>query len=171
MTVTGSDLVTYTQGQVPAGKVADDLVAGALGVVRSYCGWMPLGRRSETLTLDGSGTQEQQLPATHVVEVQAVREDGELLPASAYSWSSAGLLRRRVGCWSDEYRAIEVEATIGYEAGEADDVRGVVLALAARVSTNPFGLTSQAVGAMSFGYDSMLAGEMAKLDPYRAVVD
>lgn len=174
MTLTGADLALYTGGQVQAGPQADKLLAVALSAIRTYCGWHVLGERTETLTLDGSGTQELQLPSVRVTDISAVVEDDETLPASAYRWSGAGLVRKRVGVWSDEYRSIEVTLTHGYADGDAADVEGVVLALAAREASNPLALTSEAVGAMSFSHGvigGLMDHEYAKLDRYRAVVD
>ncbi|QQM15104.1 head-to-tail adaptor [Gordonia phage TinaLin] len=173
MTPTGADLSLFTQGQVPAGPAADKLVAGALKAVQAYCGWHVIGERTEVLTLDGSGHQRMQLPSTYVTNIARITEDGEELPASAYRWQRDGLIRKRVGVWLDEYAAVEVELTHGY--ADAEDVAGVVLAVAAREATNPLALSSQTVGGMSFSHGvaggGFMADEYAKLDPYRAVVD
>ncbi|AXQ65132.1 head-to-tail connector complex protein [Gordonia phage Schmidt] len=169
--LTGADLERFTDGEVVAGAQADMAVEGALAAVRTYCQWHVLGERTETLVLNGSGTQELTLPTTRVVEVLEVREDGELLPERAWSWSADGALRKRVGCWSDEFRSVEVKLTHGHET--APDVVRVVLALAARNADNPLARKSEAVGSMSFGRDAVggfFADEYRQLDPYRAVV-
>ncbi|AKC03035.1 head-tail adaptor [Gordonia phage Gsput1] len=173
VTITPNDLAEFTGGQVdPDAPGVQRLIDGALDVIRTYCGWHVLGEIRETLTLNGSGLKDQELPTTHVVEVHEVVEDGELVPSTAYRWSADGALRKRVGVWLDEFRAVEVTLTHGFE--RQADVELVALQLASRIAANPLGLRNEAVGAMTFGHGGsgvmLLDDEYVRLDPFRAVV-
>ncbi|AXQ51848.1 head-tail adaptor [Gordonia phage Catfish] len=171
--INAAGLSLFTRGQIAADDPsAARAVAGALDAVRAYCQWHVVGERDETLILDGSGTQELALPSTHVLEISRVVEDDEELAPSAYRWSGAGLIRKRVGCWSNEYRSVEVTLRHGYES--AEDVADVVYRAAARALANPMTFTSEGVGEMTFGHGSIGGGffdeEYRTLEPYRAVI-
>lgn len=50
--------------------------------------------------LDGTGTDVLVLSRWPVTAVASVTVDGELLAPGDYEWETAGLLRRRHGCWA-----------------------------------------------------------------------
>lgn len=114
----------------------------AQAAVRSWCRWhiAPAAERTITLDLDGSGVAI--LPSLHVGGVSSVLVHGQ---AVAPSWSENGVLDvpRVAG-----RRALKVTFTGGYST-IPDDVRGVVLSVAARSAQAPDGLTREQVGPFS----------------------
>lgn len=171
--VTGADLVAYTQGAVDEAR-ADTLVEGVLDSVRAYCGWHVFPERTETITVNGSGAKELQLPSLRVADVAEILEDGVPLDESAYTWSADGGVRKRVGCWPREFRSVTVTLTHGVEA--AGDLALLVMEVAARAASSPMGYVREQVGGVSMAVGtvggmaagaSFMAGDYARLDGYR----
>jgi hypothetical protein len=169
--VTGADVIAAGGGRFDDEALADEKVAQVWAAVRSYCGWhiSPVVRGVE-LTVDGSGCRDLQIPTLRLLDVLSVREEGAALDSSRYMWSEDGTLRKRVGCWSSEWRGVEVVVDHGIES--VPDVDGVVLEVAARAMIAPAGQIGLRVGqvderfASSVGGFAFLATDYAKLDPY-----
>lgn len=166
--------VMAASGGLMTEEEADQALDAAVGIVRGYCGWHVFPRRSETLTVQGSGAKVLYLPTMAVADVIAVSEEGEELPPNAYEWAECGTLRKRVGCWTSAYRGVEVELVHGLDAVPAVD--SIVLSMVKRAASNPTGLSSMTVGGRSEGYFSYggvagafmpMAQEYAVLDAYR----
>jgi hypothetical protein len=153
----------------------------AVAFVQTYCGWHISPELDETLTLDGPGGWALILPTLHVVSIASVTENGTALVEDAdYTWSEAGVVRRRSWCgdpevwvtgwWTCEYRGISVELTHGY-ADWPLDLASVISTISARIKENPSGLEQITVGPFSEKYASsgaaLSAGELFVLDAYR----
>lgn len=145
---TALELEAYLGREV--GPAADLLLAGASDAVRAYCGWHVAPSVTEELTLDGSGERVQPLPSLHVTELASVEECGELVEVSEYEWSVAGRLRRG-WAWTSELQGLLVTLTHGFDPVPAA-LKVLVLGLSARQLTNPSGVRSEAVGAVSVTY-------------------
>lgn len=139
--VTTGDLDAYLAGD------KQQSLDAATAAVRVYCGWHVTPVVTETVTLDVEGCTAL-LPSLHVLDLEAVKVDGEDVPrGNGYEWSQAGILRvhTRRG-----FRKLEVTMTHGYE--DAPDVAGVILAAAARSVLNPSGVSRSQVGQISETY-------------------
>lgn len=168
-------LEAWTQG----GIGADDprsvaLLESVSAAVRAFCGWHVFPERTETITVNGSGGRELQLPTMRIADVTEVVEDDEPLDDRFWSWSADGQLRKRIGCWSADFRAVEVTLTHGFES--CPDVEQVILQVAARAASSPMGYTKETVGGISVSYGGtgggvgFLADEYAALERYRVEV-
>lgn len=179
---TAQELSNHTQGYIAADDpAAADALSGTSKAVRKYCGWQITPPQTDTLTINGPGGYLLQLPSLYVTAVTSVTESGNLLTEGTdYQWSENGLIRR-LGCpWSCDYRDIVVVFTHGYDPGQgedADDVKQVVLAVAARNMASPVGAISEGSGAENVRWSQVAAGvaggiallphELAILDEYK----
>jgi len=146
----------------------------AEAAVRAYCQWHVAPVTTETLVLDADGGSRLFLPSNHVVAVTAVRAAGTALDASAYDWTSTGVLRRLGGAlWPYAGRSVEVDLTHGHEPAE---VAWIVKQIADRITSAPdkaMILARVTVGARNLEYRpgagmvSLLAAEREALEPYR----
>ena len=168
MPVTGSDLVEIGQGRVQDAALADATVARVWSAVESLCGWAPSPERVETLRVDGSGSPIVQIPTLRLLEVTAVREEGVEVDASAFMWSDDGSLRKRVGCWSREWRGIEVDCLHGFDT--AADLDAVVLQVALRTVIAPAGQLRERAGQVDEQFGVTVSG-FAFLEWELAVVE
>lgn len=162
-------------------------VAAALRWARRYCQWHVWPRRAEQIVVDGSGSEVLHLPSLRVVSIESVTEAPgwrdsspaadpvELAEGRDFTWSASGMLRRRAGRWTGEFRGVTVSLTHGFDAEEVPDVLGVVAQAAARSTTLAGGEIAR-VGAIGFqstpgaaaaGGSVFLASEYAVLDQYR----
>ena len=171
-----SDLAAYTGGRI---SDSDPRVGTALdGVstaIRRYCGWHVFPEVQETVLLDGPGGRYLTLPSKHVTGVYSILDTGLAVLPTTYRWSEDGSVRLSAGYWSDEYRAIEVTYSHGYD--DVDDLRSVVLAIAARQLASPMGAVSEAAGGVTVKWSETTRGvsgglgildhEYALIDPYR----
>lgn len=160
--VTPEEFAGYVQSDLDR-YTAELALSAASGLVRSYCRWR-ISEETATLVADGTGTDLLSLPTLRLTDVTAVRIDGELLDASAWSFSRNGQVRYVDGIWPRRFRAIEVDCTHGY-AVTPDEIRAVVFALGARYYVNPQGLRSKTVGAVSrtFVLESM-RGDLTEIE-------
>lgn len=143
----------------------DDLLMQAEQQVRDYCGWHIAPERTETLTLDGSGTSAMLLPTLRLTDLTAVTEDGVDVDLDTLEWSAAGIIRRWCA-WTCRFRGVAVSITHGYEEVPAD-VAGVVRDIATRAKSSG-GLKSQTIGPFSETYETdLLSTERAVLDRYK----
>jgi hypothetical protein len=97
----------------------------AQALVTGYCGWHVAPSRTETLTLDGSGSMFLTLPSLHVTDIAEVTDRGDTLDTDDYDWSASGLVYRRRGRFSHRYRSVTVTLTHGYD-DMPDDVQAVI---------------------------------------------
>ena len=141
---TTTDLEDYSSGD------AQTLIDQATAEVRRYCGWHITPTVTEDVTVDGSGHRFVSLPSLHVTAVNSVTEDGTLLDAGSYEWSEIGQLWRSWP-WSGHFRGITANITHGF-ATTPEDVRAVVLAVAARAQVSPDGVVRRQTGAVSESY-------------------
>lgn len=180
--------VQLSGGSVPADTPGlHEQVAAAIGWARSYCGWHVWPQQSEQLVVDGSGSQLLQLPTLHVSAVEAVTEvpdwqgtdpDAEpiaLVERRDFTWSATGVLRKRSGVWTHEYRGVTVDLVHGYDAASVEDWLGVIAKAVVRGATLAGGEIAR-VGAIGFqstpgaaaaGGSAFLQSEYAVLDRYR----
>ena len=106
-----------------------DAVDAAVGQVRDHVGWHIAPSATETVTLDGPGSDTLLLPSLLVTAVASVAENGMLLDPSTYDWSANGVVERIRGRWTGRRRGLVVSFTHGYtECPPA--VRAVVQRLA-----------------------------------------
>src|SRR5215213_5938206 len=82
--------------------------------VRDFCGWHVAPSRTETITLDGSGTELLLLPSTYVTAIGSICEDGVTLGSAYYSWSQDGVVEKLYGWWTRKRRGVQVTLTHGY---------------------------------------------------------
>lgn len=148
------------------------LFDATLAAARRYCGWRIFPPETETIRLDGPGSSLIQLPSLHVVDVEEVRQlYGPEWETVEVSWSQTGLMRRRRGCFTDEYRGIEVTLTHGFE--DAPDVLKVLSDACHRELENPMRLASKKVGERQEAYATsglsgvLFGSEFSVLDLYR----
>lgn len=129
-----------------------DRLLQAEAEVRGYCGWHIAPSRSETLTLDGSGSCTLLLPSLHVTSIVSITESGTLLDAADYAWSASGVVERVAPgrAWSALPRSIVIELEHGWST-PPPDVAAIVQQLASRLG-HTAGLTSKTVGPFSESY-------------------
>lgn len=152
---------------------AEEQLDAALAAVRRYCGWHVFPERAETILVDGPGGDLLHVPSLRVVDVESVRErSGDDWQTVEVSWSAAGMLRKRSGRFTGEFRGVEVTLTHGFD--QAPDVVKIVADVAFRELSNPHRRTSLRVGERqeSFGLTAGSGGglfgtELGVLDQYR----
>lgn len=149
---------------------ADEQLDAALAAVRRYCGWHIFPEVTETMVLDGPGGDLLQLPTLRLADVHSVRETvGDQWSECAVTWSAAGMLRKRSGRFTGEFRGVEVSLTHGF--AEAPDVVKIVADVAFRELSNPHRRSSLRVGERQESFGLSAAGlfgtEFAVLDQYR----
>lgn len=152
--VTNTELIVWLD-------IADDtfptdratlLVNSASAAIRSYCGW---NISQETLTdeiVDGSGRWDLWLPTKHLTAVAEIEEEGVLLVhPDDYVWYRSGRITH-VRRWTPEAKGVQITYTHGYPTGhpKLDLARTVCLTAAGRMVTNPGGLQSETIGAVSW---------------------
>lgn len=149
---TVGELETHLQRTFDDQGQAEQVLALASGAVRAYCGW-ELARETTTFQVDGQGGTVLTLPTLELIDVTAIRIDGEPqtlgLPVTDYgriTWWKKGQLFRHAG-WPVN-AVIEVDGVHGYDP-VPDLVKLVTLDIAAVNLSNPEGLVSATVGQVS----------------------
>lgn len=165
-----TDLLAGVRDRLGDYPDADEQLAAALAAVRRYCGWHIFPEVTETITVDGTGGELLHLPTLKVVDVHGVRETtGDQWSHCTITWSAAGMLRKRHGRFTDEFRGVEVSLTHGF--AEAPDVVKIVGDVAFRELSNPHRRSSLKVGERQESFGLAAAGlfgtEFAVLDQYR----
>lgn len=170
---TVGELENHLQREVDQGQ-GEQAVTLASGAVRAYCGW-DLARESTTLYADGTGSSLLSLPTLYLIDVTALRIDGETVDPAGIdmpTWSRKGQLFRWIGF--PRHAVVEADVVHGYNP-IPDLVKLVVLDVAACNLNNPQQLASVTVGQVSktwptgagyaeYGLSSLHA---ALLDRYR----
>lgn len=176
--LTTDEIESRTLGRVSADTPGlSEVLERAENAVIRYCEWHVAPARTETLILDGSGTELVQLPSLKVNEIQSVRHLGKDVDPEAYDWSATGQIRLRnpQSRWSDRYRSIEVDLDHGYEE-LPDDLATVILGLVVRSIASPMGEIMIRVGDRQSQFGSAagsvtpLGSEYQILSRYRARV-
>jgi hypothetical protein len=127
-----------------------DAVLAAEDQVRDYCGWHIAPSRTETLTLDGTGTAILLLPTVYVTAITSIVENGVTIlgtPNYGYTWSEGGLVERIGAYWTWKRRAISITLTHGYPVCPAS-VRREVARLAAASYATPAPLSQESQTAL-----------------------
>lgn len=157
------ELTAHLQHAVPP-DVSASALAGASGVIRSYCKW-GLSREDTTLLAEGAGGVLLDLPTLHLVTVTAIRINGIAADVDGVIVTRRGQLVRAT-YWPVDAQ-VEVDCTHGYDP-IPDVVKLLTLTLAARIISNPEGAKSASVGSVSRSFDASLSHlDMRLLDPYR----
>lgn len=142
--VSTSDFASYLQRDLDRYS-AELALAGASGLVRIYCGWPISQVLGDVMTVDSHGGTALMLPTLRLTAVASVGlVDGSTVDAGAYTWGANGVLYRADG-WPTGARAVTATVDHGYDP-IPDEVRIVVCAVAARLYSNPEGLTSKTSG-------------------------
>lgn len=166
---TVTDVVAYSQGRLEEDARTTALLAGSLAAARTYCGWHVIGEKTESITVNGPGTNLLVLPTTRLAEITALSELGTALDLTRIEWSTRGhVMKAGRSCWTSRLRGITATIKHGYE--DAPDFNAAVLAIVDRIgcggdgeSVGPFKFPTlpHAVGSM---FSDM---EKAILDAYR----
>lgn len=157
----------------------------AEALVRAYCGWHVAPSTREVLAVDGErGWGSVLLPTMYVTALHSVTIGDDVLEASTYTWSPAGILRLAYGSplpWSDYYAAsyaqqplqnITADVTHGYDEWPPE-VAGVIDALAVRAQATPSQYVQVGQVRVATGPDGqplgagLAQGDRAVLDRYR----
>ena len=144
-----------------------DAVKAAERTVRDWCGWHIAPAVTETLTLNGPGGQVLLLPSLRVTAITSIIEDGVTLDASAYEWSTAGVVKRIGGAWSTKLRTLQVNLTHGYDDCP-ENVYKEIGRLAAASPGMPVGIRQAQVGQVSVTY-GVPGIDPSILAPYQVV--
>lgn len=127
-----ADVVQFTKGRLtddgPTGETQRMLDA-ALAAARHHVGWHVSPVRADDLTLDGPWSSTLALPTRKLLALTSVTEDGSSVDIGDLSWSESGLVRKRYGSWTCEYRGVAVSISHGYTEAEAADWRQAILTL------------------------------------------
>jgi hypothetical protein len=144
----------------PPSGVDEDAWDAACAAVRAYCGWHVAPSVTEDLTVNGSGSNFQNLPTLHLTALNTLTEDGTLLDPSGFEWSDNGQLWRGQP-WTGHFRGIVANITHGYDTcppeivgvlREAAD-RGIEGSAASQVGQVSMGGVSGVPGAVAFIID------------------
>lgn len=170
---------------IPDGTTVDPLDA-ATAAVRGYCGWHVAPQITETIRVDGSGTNRLLIPSGHVVAIAECLNDGASVDLGSLDWSEAGILAARhtaggpywyqeglaTSGFTGKYRGVQITLTHGYLPEEVPDVMQLIQGVAARARMDPTGvLTGQRAGTQGVnrlpGSIPLLAQEKELLAPYK----
>jgi len=147
-----------------------DIVAGSMD---DWCDQSLAQQDLTGMLLDGTGTAEFVLPGfpvNSVTSIETLGADGTwtlLTSGVDYTWSASGVVRRRwlhgspgslvLPAWPVGQSSIRVTYNRG--AGTVKpSIKGVNLAVAARLMSNPTGLISEQIGGMQLRYGAKTAG-------------
>lgn len=183
-----SDLATWL-GVTTADNARSTLALEvATGWVQGYTGQKLVYVTNDTVTLTPRGaSQRLYLPERPVDYVTSVTYNGTAYGAAGTDWTLVddylwtGYLPDAYNAgWRGRFTYWPPMVTVTYTHGYPEapqDIRGVVLAAAARVIQNPAGVQSQTVGGVSWtvsggatGATGLTATEKAALAPYRQLV-
>lgn len=170
---TAADLASFLQ--VPSVDTATaELILDIVAVsIDDWCG-QPLAQQSLSgLLLDGTGAAEIVLPGfpvNSVASIETLSADGTwklLSDGVDFTWSASGVVRRRwphantgalvVPAWPSGPSSIRVSYNRGTGTVKSS-IKGVNLAAAARMMTNPAGLLSEQIGGMQLRYSAKTPG-------------
>lgn len=147
-----------------AGEPGQEVIDQAVATVRRLCGWHVWPVRQDTLVVDTPGDPVVFLPTKRIVDVHAVRVDGEPVDEGGWSWSEDGMIEI-VRPPKRAFRRVEVDLQHGYDDG--GPLAGVAMEMAGRAG-KPAG--NYSVGRISVGGPSALtpaSTEWRIVDEYR----
>jgi hypothetical protein len=127
-------------------------IDSASAAIRGHCGWNITEETVTAEVLDGSGKWDLWLPTKNLTVVTAVVEDGvTLVHDTDYVWYRNGRLTH-AGRWTANAKGVVATYTHGYPTGHRllELARSVCRLVAARSLTNPAGLRSETIGAVSW---------------------
>lgn len=163
----------------PFADTDEDGAVSAL--IRSACRWHVWPAVTDTLVLDGSGSDLLRLPSLNVTAITAVSETERgagkspvTVDPADLEWSAAGLVwRHDRRCWTARARGVSVTFTHGL-AELPEELATLAASVVQRLSANPLRLAQITVGQRSESYGSTGAGsalflmdELQILAPYR----
>lgn len=175
--VSEDEFDSFTGGRWAGDPRVPDAIAAASAAVRAACGWHVCPSLPCRATIDADGRRSLWLPAMMVTGVTSIAYSDGTVPGRV-EWSRIGQVtaspRPPAGL-----RSVEVEYEAGFSAVPAD-VRAVVCGLVVRSVALDYGVTSETVGGVSYGYAAAAAGggagiaalsdaDMAALRPFRVV--
>lgn len=142
-----------TQLQRPVDRAAAEMrLAEASSAIRQMCEWHIWPVLTETLTVDGSGSELLALPTLRLVTVTAIAENSQVLDVSTLEISGTGMIRRG-NCRSWTSRFSGITTTIEHGHDEVPDwLRGVVCSVVGRVLDVPAGVTYEQSGSEAVSY-------------------
>lgn len=150
---TSEDLRNFL-GKEEIDRARADFILGAVSdEVRKFSRLTFETHTDEEITLDGSGTTILLLPALPVTDVSSVVvAEEELDEIDDYEWSAKGILRRLGGyVWEQKFRSVTVTYSHGFTE-VPEDVRLLVVRVAARGWANPTSVTNESAAGYSAGY-------------------
>lgn len=166
-------LEAASDGRVLADDAAAvQLLNSAAAAVVGYLRWCPWPRRTDSVVLDGNGTDVLSLPSRYVVNVDSVAIDGVPLGGAGYRWSQTGMVERIGWMWPDGFRRITVTFTHGVDV-VPNSLSDIIVGLAARNAASPGGRVMVRAGGVAEQWSGesaaggLLAPERAALDDYR----
>jgi hypothetical protein len=125
------------------------VLANASAIVRDHCGWHIAPVIEATLLVDGTGGTVLTLPTLRLVEVSAVRIDGNAV-GNFVAFPRGQLYR--CGTWPARPGAVEVDCRHGHETSPGN-VEAVVLAIACELARGN-SLRQLTVGSVSQTFDT-----------------
>jgi hypothetical protein len=165
----------YSNGQVSASDPRlTDALDGASAAIRRYCGWHITPNVTETLILDGPGGRLLSLPTLYLTDVVSLVNYETTLASTDYRWSEDGSVKKKYGCWTDEFRAITAGISHGYDAWDVADIARVAMAVVIREMSSPTGATREQAGAVSISWAVTapgVSGGIALLQHERDILD
>ena len=182
--ITTADLASYTDDRLDADDAETQrLLDAGLATVRRHCGWHVTPEVTETVVLDGPGSDLLILPTLRLKEIGELIEEGIVADLGTLSFSSRGLVRKQTGygggyygygvCWTGLFGGISVTMTHGF--ADAPDFDSAVLSFIDRSSlAGVSGGGREVIGPFSYGAGSgpeaesaFTGAECAILDLYR----
>ncbi|NEG56136.1 hypothetical protein [Bifidobacterium platyrrhinorum] len=154
----------------PATFDADGLfwLHAAQAAIRRYCGWHIAPNIELTGAINSRGGTVLRLPARHVTTIDELTgRDGKPI-AHAYD-PATGLIECMSGTFPTGVAAVHYRIHAGWPLDDVPDVQGVLVNAAKRAATAAAGvIQSQSVNGSTVTYNvTLMADEMAKLNPYR----
>lgn len=154
----------------PSGFDADGefWLKAAQAAIRRTCGWHITPNIELSGVVNSRGGKVIRLPARHVTSVDELTDSAGNRLNYAYD-PVTGLVECTAGAFPVGVAAIRYHIHAGYAPDEVPDVMGVLVNAAKRASMAAPGIIqSQSVNGSSVTYNvTLMADELAKLDPYR----
>lgn len=156
--ITVDELSDYLGRDVSANPAAELVVDGACATVRTIAE-QNFSESSDTVTLDGTGTDALVLSQLPVSTIQSVTVAGTA--DTDYALSSNGVLVKTSGVWPAGRQNVTVKYRHGYRSTEIPaDVRQVALSIAARqLVQGPKNAMAETNGDVSLRY-ATAAGDL-----------
>lgn len=166
---TVTQLELHVRRPIVAGSTAEaeatQALEGASAVVRGYAR-QTFTAVTETVTLPGTWDTVLLLPQRPVTAVTSISIDDTAVTMTDVDWRRDGTMQGVA--WGGDLATVTVNYSHGYTA-VPDDVRHVVLNLAARIWDNPTAVRQQTVGSFSESVTlpALQAWETVVLDRHR----